>query len=137
MPKLITVVLHFSLFSIQIFHPLLMSAFPFISGSLPSSSLIFLSILQCVPTSIVISCAEPYQMPFLSLNICNPPIHLFLVLYLLLMNKNLISWWHDFSVLNPNCLFVIIPSLSKYSVHCFLMTFSHILHTMLVNDTGL
>ena len=88
-PKLISVVLQLLLLSILIFHPLLLFSFPFLSGSLPSSSLMFLSILQCVPISN--SCAEPYRMPFLSLNICNPHIHLFLVLYLLLLNNNLIS----------------------------------------------
>ena len=44
---------------------------------------------------------------------------------------------YDLPVLNPNCLSVNILFLSKYSVHCFLMTFSHTLHTTLVNDTGL
>ena len=79
--KLIPMVLHFSLLSIQIFHPLLLFSFSFLPGSLPSSSLMFPSILQCVPASIVISCAKPCQMTFLSLNICNLSIHLFLVLY--------------------------------------------------------
>ena len=53
-PKLITVVPHFSLLSIQIFHPLLLFSFSFLSDSIPSSSLMFLSILQCIPTTIVI-----------------------------------------------------------------------------------
>ena len=44
-PKLIPVVLHFLLASILIFYPLLLFSFPFLSGSLPSSSLMFLSIL--------------------------------------------------------------------------------------------
>ena len=74
-------------------------------------------------------------MPFLSLNICNPPIHLFLVLYISLLSKNLMT--HDLPVLNLNCLSGITPSFSKCFVHCFLMNFLHMLHTMLVNDTNL
>ena len=80
--KLIPVILHFLLIAILIFHPLLLFSFPFLSGSLQSSSLMFLLILQTVPTSIVIFCAEPYQMPFLNLNMWNSPIHHVLMLYL-------------------------------------------------------
>ena len=61
--KLIPVVLHFLLSAILIIHPLLLFLFPFLSSSFPSSSLMFLSILLCVPVSIVIYCVEYNQMP--------------------------------------------------------------------------
>ena len=52
-PKLIPVVLHLFTSSILILHPLLLFSFPFLSGCLPSSFLMFLSVLHCVPTSTV------------------------------------------------------------------------------------
>ena len=84
--KLIPIIFHFLLPSILIFHPLLLFSFPFLSSSLLSKFLMFLSILQCISTSIVISCAEAYRMPLLSLNLCNPPIYILLVLYLSLLS---------------------------------------------------
>ena len=96
-----------------IFHFLLLFLFPFLSGSLPSSSLMFLLIFQCVPTSIVISCAEPYLMPFYkSKYMQSSHSSLSCVISITPEKKPNSFVTHDL-VLNLNCLFVIIRDESK------------------------
>ena len=57
----------------QVFHSFLLFSFFFLLGSLSFSFPMFLSILQYIPTSIVIV-QNLIEYLFSSLNICNPPI---------------------------------------------------------------
>lgn len=101
---------HFSSFQTT-FHPLF---------------LLSLSNLLCLPVSIMIFYVKLCQMPFSDLDNCSLSTQPFLCyFYYSRLETRQIS---NTQCVLSNC-FSVVSSLSKYSIHCILITLSHVLHT--------